>query len=255
MLTIRVARRAPGRENAGWISGGRAPVRRSSGFRTSASGRAVELASVGAVLSRPVGGHRRRAPATTRRSGPGFRCSPRTQLRQIPPKRFHDEFCVAPRRDVVEYWRSGGVTGRPLFYPRSAARHGIQHPLLPPRLAGDRRDRRGLVHVSFPLGIHPVAHLYARAAEDLGIGTIWCGSGSNTAVDHSARTDPRAQADDLGRHGELCAASGQPRRGAGHRPRRVARCARSSLRPSRSRPPSARSSSAGGAPRCPISSA
>ena len=37
-----------------------------------------------------------------------------------------------------------------------------------------------LVHVSFPLGIHPVAHLYARAAEDLGIGTIWCGSGSNT---------------------------------------------------------------------------
>ncbi len=27
-----------------------------------------------------------------------------------------------------------------------------------------------LVHVSFPLGIHPVAHLYARAAEDLGIG-------------------------------------------------------------------------------------
>ena len=38
-----------------------------------------------------------------------------------------------------------------------------------------------LVHVSFPLGIHPVAHLYARAGEDLGIGTIWCGSGSNTA--------------------------------------------------------------------------
>jgi phenylacetate-CoA ligase len=36
------------------------------------------------------------------------------------------------------------------------------------------------VHVSFPLGIHPVAHLYARAAEDLGIGTIWCGAGANT---------------------------------------------------------------------------
>ena len=34
--------------------------------------------------------------------------------------------------------------------------------------------------MSFPLGIHPVAHLYARAAEDLGIATIWCGSGSNT---------------------------------------------------------------------------
>src|SRR5436190_1066087 len=40
--------------------------------------------------------------------------------------------------------------------------------------------RDDLAHISFPLGIHPVAHLYARAAEDLGIGTIWCGSGSNT---------------------------------------------------------------------------
>jgi phenylacetate-CoA ligase len=41
-------------------------------------------------------------------------------LRQIPSERFHHEFCAAPRRDVVEYWRSGGVTGQPLFYPRSA---------------------------------------------------------------------------------------------------------------------------------------
>ena len=42
------------------------------------------------------------------------------QLRQIPTEQFHEQFCCAPRRDVVEYWRSGGVTGRPLFYPRSA---------------------------------------------------------------------------------------------------------------------------------------
>jgi len=35
------------------------------------------------------------------------------QLRAIPAARFHEEFCVAPRADVVEYWRSGGVTGRP----------------------------------------------------------------------------------------------------------------------------------------------
>jgi phenylacetate-CoA ligase len=35
-------------------------------------------------------------------------------------------------------------------------------------------------HISFPLGIHPVGHLYARAAEDLGIGTVWCGSGAST---------------------------------------------------------------------------
>ena len=77
---------------------------------------------------------------------------------------------------MFEYWRSGGVTGRPLFYPRSA--DDMKYALL--------TFKRGLTvvgatpddcaHISFPLGIHPVAHLYARAAEDLGIGTIWCGS-------------------------------------------------------------------------------
>jgi phenylacetate-CoA ligase len=35
-------------------------------------------------------------------------------------------------------------------------------------------------HISFPLGVHPVAHLYARAAINLGVGTVWCGAGSNT---------------------------------------------------------------------------
>src|SRR5256886_11872478 len=42
-------------------------------------------------------------------------------LRQIPPERFHDEFCIAPRTKAVENWRSGGATGRPLSYPRSPA--------------------------------------------------------------------------------------------------------------------------------------
>lgn len=102
------------------------------------------------------------------------------QLRQIPPEQFHDQFCVAPRRDVVEYWRSGGVTGRPLFYPRSAEdmRHSILCFARAFQVIGATPD--DLVHISFPLGIHPVAHLYARAAENLGIGTVWCGSGANT---------------------------------------------------------------------------
>ena len=102
------------------------------------------------------------------------------QLREIPADQFHDQFCVAPRRDVVEYWRSGGVTGRPLFYPRSA--EDIDYSILCFRRAFAMvgATPEDLAHVSFPLGIHPVAHLYARAAEDLGIGTIWCGSGANT---------------------------------------------------------------------------
>ena len=101
-------------------------------------------------------------------------------LRQIPPERFHDEFCIQPRTRVVEYWRSGGATGRPLFYPRSAE-DMVHNLLLFERawaLIGATAD--DCAHVSFPLGVHPVAHLYARAAINLGIGTVWCGAGTNT---------------------------------------------------------------------------
>jgi len=101
-------------------------------------------------------------------------------LRQIPPERFHDEFCIQPRTRVVEYWRSGGATGRPLFYPRSA--EDMQHNMLiferAWALVGATAD--DCAHISFPLGVHPVAHLYARAAINLGIGTVWCGAGTNT---------------------------------------------------------------------------
>jgi phenylacetate-CoA ligase len=102
------------------------------------------------------------------------------ELRGIPAERFHDEFCIQPRTRVVEYWRSGGATGRPLFYPRSA--EDMEHGLLAFErawaLVGATAD--DCAHISFPLGVHPVAHLYARAAINHGIGTIWCGAGTNT---------------------------------------------------------------------------
>ncbi len=102
------------------------------------------------------------------------------ELRQIPPERFHDEFCIQPRTKVVEYWRSGGATGRPLFYPRSAEDmlHGLLAFERAWALIGATAD--DCAHISFPLGVHPVAHLYARAAINLGVGTVWCGAGNNT---------------------------------------------------------------------------
>ena len=104
-------------------------------------------------------------------------------LREIPAERFHEEFCIAPRTQVVEYWRSGGTTGRPLFYPRSA--EDMEANLMAFErawaLVGASAD--DCAHISFPLGVHPVAHLYARAAINLGIGTVWCGAGNNTASD------------------------------------------------------------------------
>ena len=102
------------------------------------------------------------------------------ELRQIPPERFHDEFCIQPRTKVVEYWRSGGATGRPLFYPRSAEDmvHGLRAFERAWALIGAVAD--DCAHISFPLGVHPVAHLYARTAINHGIGTVWCGAGTNT---------------------------------------------------------------------------
>jgi phenylacetate-CoA ligase len=102
------------------------------------------------------------------------------ELRGIPPERFHDEFCIQPRTRVVEYWRSGGATGRPLFYPRSAEDmvHGLLAFERAWALIGATAD--DCAHISFPLGVHPVAHLYARSAINHGIGTVWCGAGTNT---------------------------------------------------------------------------
>jgi phenylacetate-CoA ligase len=102
------------------------------------------------------------------------------ELRQIPPERFHDEFCIQPRSAAVEYWRSGGATGRPLFYPRSAedTEWGLRAFERAWALIGATAE--DCAHISFPLGVHPVAHLYARAAINRGIGTVWCGAGTNT---------------------------------------------------------------------------
>ena len=102
------------------------------------------------------------------------------ELRALSTEQFYREFCIQPLTRVVEYWRSGGVTGRPLFYPRSAI--DMTHGLLAfrrawPLIGATAED---CVHISFPLGIHPVGHLYARTAEEQGIGTVWCGSGTNT---------------------------------------------------------------------------
>jgi phenylacetate-CoA ligase len=102
------------------------------------------------------------------------------ELRTLPPERFHDEFCIAPRSLAVEYWRSGGATGRPLFYPRSAEDMKWNLMTFERALAIIGATAADCAHISFPLGVHPVAHLYARAAINHGIGTVWCGAGNNT---------------------------------------------------------------------------
>jgi phenylacetate-CoA ligase len=101
-------------------------------------------------------------------------------LRALDDRRFYSDFCLPSADGLAEYWRSGGVTGAPLFYPRSvddiaAAMIGFA------RIYGCTSCRGGgRVHMSFPLGIHPVGQMLARAAQTRGLGVNWAGSGTST---------------------------------------------------------------------------
>ena len=101
-------------------------------------------------------------------------------LRKLDDQKFYQDFCVPSGDGIAEYWRSGGATGTPLFYPRSyddiaAAMIGFA------RIYDCTSCRRGgRAHVSFPLGIHPVGQMLARAAGTRGIAVNWAGSGATT---------------------------------------------------------------------------
>lgn len=100
------------------------------------------------------------------------------QLRAMDAETFYNDFCLAPRKDIVEYWRSGGSTGRPLFYPRT--QRDLQYALVGFKraltLAGFTAS--DIAHMSMPLGIHPAGHLMARAGSDIDIGMVWAGGGN-----------------------------------------------------------------------------
>lgn len=102
------------------------------------------------------------------------------ELRALPSERFLAEFCLAKPDEIAEYWRSGGVTGEPLFYPRT-------HADLPYCMLGFDRtyqcvgfERGDTCHMALPLGVHPAGQMWARSGEGLGIGMLWAGSGAST---------------------------------------------------------------------------
>lgn len=103
------------------------------------------------------------------------------ELRKLSTEEFYRDFCIAGFDKAVEFWRSGGATGKPLFYPRSAEDMrfmlGVAFRRIWPCIGATRKDT---VHVSFPLGIHPVGQLAPRSAEMEGIATVWAGAGTTT---------------------------------------------------------------------------
>lgn len=103
-------------------------------------------------------------------------------LRAMSDREFYRDFCLPPAPDdpIAQYWRSGGTTGRPLFYPRShsdieVAMRGFSRVYA---CAGAKPGQ--MVHCSFPLGIHPVGTMMARAAEAFGMGALMAGAGTTT---------------------------------------------------------------------------
>jgi len=101
------------------------------------------------------------------------------QLRAMSTETFYEDFCTVRQEDICEYWRSGGSTGRPLFYPKTY--EDIRY-----NMVGFARTFQcsgtlpgNVAHISFPLGIHPAGHMWARAARIIGIGAVWGGSGAS----------------------------------------------------------------------------
>ena len=105
-------------------------------------------------------------------------------LRALSDAQFYSEFCLTgsinEHDGVCEFWRSGGVTGQPLFYPRSFRdmEFALESFARTYDCAGARRGDRA--HISFPMGIHPVGQVFARCAASRGITVNWAGSGAST---------------------------------------------------------------------------
>jgi phenylacetate-CoA ligase len=101
-------------------------------------------------------------------------------LRALSDAQFYGEFCHPSHDGIAEYWRSGGVTGQPLFYPRSwlDIEVGLESFARTFDCAGAGRGERA--HISFPLGIHPVGQIYSRCATSRGITVNWAGAGTST---------------------------------------------------------------------------
>ncbi|MGH7265313.1 MAG: phenylacetate--CoA ligase family protein [Candidatus Rokuibacteriota bacterium] len=103
------------------------------------------------------------------------------ELRRLSTETFYGEFCIQPVAASQELWRSGGATGKPLFYPRSAEdldyALGVAFRRIWPCIGAGPGD---VVHDAFPLGIHPVGQLIARSAQLEGLSTLWAGAGTTT---------------------------------------------------------------------------
>jgi len=101
-------------------------------------------------------------------------------LRDLGVENFRNLFCVVDQKNIAEYWRSGGVTGTPLYYPRSYLDMYYTYIQLCRCWVVSGLKEDDICHQSFPYGVHPAGQLWSRTANQAGIGVLWAGSGVNT---------------------------------------------------------------------------
>ena len=103
------------------------------------------------------------------------------KLREMTTEQFYEDFCTVVAQPVCEYWRSGGSTGKPLFYPKTFEDilFNMVGFIRTFASAGIDGAENGRAHISTPLGVHPVGHMWARAAQIMGMGAVWAGSGAS----------------------------------------------------------------------------
>ena len=104
-------------------------------------------------------------------------------LRQIPPGEFEDLFVTCSRDRVAEYWRSGGATGEPIYYPRTFEDMRYAYLQLVRCWVCAGVEAGDLCHMSFPFGVHPAGQLWSRTANSAGVGIVWAGAGNTTPSD------------------------------------------------------------------------
>jgi phenylacetate-CoA ligase len=100
-------------------------------------------------------------------------------LRKFSHAELLEGFCAVPHDQIAEYWRSGGSTGQPVFYPRTV------DDLVYGELSWGRSfpcigiGPGDLCHISFPLGVHPAGQVWARSAKMFDVGMVWVGAGNS----------------------------------------------------------------------------
>jgi phenylacetate-CoA ligase len=105
------------------------------------------------------------------------------ELRALSGEEFARDVVVCRPDEVATVWRSGGVTGRPLFYPRARADYGVLLGTFARVYEMAGVGAGDLVHNAFPLGTHPIGHMFTHAAHEVGAGCVPAGSGANTPTD------------------------------------------------------------------------